>query len=193
MRSIARRFASSWAKSACAPRTCSSRFCLTSRAVIGLGVLRSRRAEPQLVELFEAERQAQLDAKGNSGSAWYAHGLMDLARALWLIDPDPRWPVAAIDALADGREWTERMEAAMALYDVRDPVVVPPLIGALDDADALVRYHAARGLLAVHGLPVDTKDLDHMVYRVMSDAAARRESGKEDILAAIAGRPISLV
>ncbi len=164
-----------------------------SRAVIGLGVLRSRRAEPQLVELFEAERQAQLDAKGNSGSAWYAHGLMDLARALWLIDPDPRWPVAAIDALADGREWTERMEAAMALYDVRDPVVVPPLIGALDDADALVRYHAARGLLAVHGLPVDTKDLDHMVYRVMSDAAARRESGKEDILAAIAGRPISLV
>jgi hypothetical protein len=31
-----------------------------SRGVIGLGVLRSRRAEPQLAQLFEAERRAHL-------------------------------------------------------------------------------------------------------------------------------------
>jgi hypothetical protein len=30
-----------------------------------------------------------------------------------------------------------------------------------------------------------------MIYRVMSDEAARREGGKRDILAAIAGRPLS--
>jgi hypothetical protein len=30
-----------------------------------------------------------------------------------------------------------------------------------------------------------------MTYRVMSDAAARRDGGKRDILAAIAGRPIA--
>jgi hypothetical protein len=31
---------------------------------------------------------------------------------------------------------------------------------------------------------------EHMIYRVMSDDAARRESGKRDVLAAIAGRKI---
>ncbi len=161
-----------------------------SRAVIGLGALRSRRAERSLVEMFEAERRAQREAKRNSGGDWYPSALLYLARALWLIDPDPRWPAAAIDVLVSADDGPQRQEAAEALFGVRDSATVRALIGALDDAEALVRYHAARGLLAIHGLPVDTKDLDHMVYRVMADAAARRDGGKRDILAAIDGRPI---
>ena len=43
----------------------------------------------------------------------------------------------------------------------------------------------------VHGLPDDSKDPQHMMYRVMSDDAERHEGGKRDILAAIAGWPIS--
>jgi hypothetical protein len=55
------------------------------------------------------------------------------------------------------------------------------------DREGLVRHHAARGLLALHGLPDDSEDPQHMMYRVMSDDADRREGGKRDILAAIAG------
>jgi len=47
-----------------------------------------------------------------------------------------------------------------------------------------------RGLPALHGLPDDSKDPQHMRYQVMSDAE-RHDGGKRDILAAIAGRPIS--
>jgi hypothetical protein len=54
-----------------------------------------------------------------------------------------------------------------------------------------VRHHAARGLLALHGLSDKSNDAQHMMYRVMSTDAERREGGKRDILAAIAGRPIS--
>ncbi len=42
----------------------------------------------------------------------------------------------------------------------------------------------------MHGLSTDSLDPAHMMYRVMSDDAARRERGKQDILAAIDGRPI---
>jgi HEAT repeat protein len=74
---------------------------------------------------------------------------------------------------------------------VREPAVVAALIKALDDPEALARYHAARGLLAIHGLPGQSNDREHMMYRVMSDDSARRDSGKRDILAAIAARPLS--
>jgi len=39
----------------------------------------------------------------------------------------------------------------------------------------------------IHGLPADPKDLQHMMYRVMSDDPTRREGGKRDIRQAISG------
>lgn len=39
-------------------------------------------------------------------------------------------------------------------------------------------------------LPDTSDDSQHMLYRVMSDKADRREGGRQDILAAIAGRQI---
>ncbi len=134
-----------------------------SRAVIGLGALRSRRAEPQLEKLFEDERRQQLAARHDPNGGWYRFALLYLARALWLIDPDPRWAEAAIDALGSSADWTARMHAAEALYDVRPNAVVEALVKALDDPDGLVRYHATRALLAIHGLPADPKDLQHMM------------------------------
>jgi hypothetical protein len=50
------------------------------RGVIGLGVLRSRRAEPRLALLFETER---------GSVAW-----IYIARSLWQIRPNPRWLAA---------------------------------------------------------------------------------------------------
>ena len=145
-----------------------------TRGVIGLGILRSRRAETALLQLFEAERSE-----------------IHAAKALWRIRPDRRWLEAMIDVLASANEPTQRQDAAMALYDVRDPAAAPALVKALDDPDGLVRHHAARGLLSLLGLPDQSDDPQHIMYRVMSDDRPRREGGKRDLLAAIAGRPIS--
>jgi len=150
-----------------------------TRGVIGLGALRSRRAEPALVQLFEAGH--------GSGSSAQIY----LAKALWQIRPDPRWLEAVIEVLASADEPVRRQTAAEALYDFRDPAAVRALVKTLDDPEGLVRHHAARGLLALHGLPDKSTDPPHMMYRVMSNDAERREGGKRDILAAIAGRPIS--
>ena len=93
--------------------------------------------------------------------------------------------------LASSDNHIQRLNAAIALREVHDPAVVRPLITALDDPESLVRYHAGYTLVVVHGLPVDFMDPPEMLYRVMADDPARREGGKRDILAAIAGREIS--
>jgi HEAT repeat protein len=159
-----------------------------SRGVIGLGVLRSARARPTLLALFEAEQRAQLA----DGGGWYPYGLIDLARTLWQIDRDPRWPASIIAVLTSASDGIERQTAAQALCDIRDPAAVTALRGALADSEPLVRYHAGRGLLIIHGVmpkgalpPVGPGD---MLYRVMSKDPARRAGGMQDILAAIAGR-----
>jgi hypothetical protein len=163
------------------------RYLPDARGVTGLGVLRSRRAEPELIALFEDELRQQRE----SGGDWYPSSLIYLAKALWQIRSNPRWSAALIAVLGSTADAVHRWNAAIALYDVRDAATVPALIAALDDPESLVRYHAARALLGGHGLPADSLDREHMMYRLMSEDAARRASGKHDILAAIAGRPLS--
>lgn len=150
-----------------------------ARGVIGLGTLRSLQAEPALVRLFEANQ-------GSAGSA-----LIYIAKALWQIRPDPRWLAPVVEMLASADDPMQRMTAAEALHGLCDPAAVRALVTALDDAEGLVRHHAARGLLALHGLPDMSDDSQHMIYRVMSNKAERREGGKKDVLAAIAGEQIS--
>src|SRR5258708_27306105 len=58
-----------------------------TRAVIGLGALGSRQAEPALAQLFDAEQ-----GSGRSGQIY-------LATALWQIRPDPRWLNAVTEML----------------------------------------------------------------------------------------------
>jgi hypothetical protein len=150
-----------------------------TRGVIGLGALGSRRAEPALVQLFEAEQGSDSSAR------------IYLAKALWQIRPDPRWLDAVAEELASADEPMQRLTAVEALYHFLDPASVRALVKSLDDPEGLVRHHAARGLLALHGLPDDSQDPQHMMYRVMSNDAERHNGGKRDILAAIAERPIS--
>ena len=149
-----------------------------TRGVIGLGVLRSRRAEPLLVPLFEEERREK------SSDPTY------LARALWRIRPDPRWRSALIEVLSSAEFHIHRMHAAIALRDVRDPEVVPPLTAALDDPEPLVRYHAAYALLILHDVPFNALKPPEMLYRAMAADPVRRAGGKSDVLAAIGGREI---
>ena len=164
-----------------------------TRGVIGLGILRSRRAEPELTRMFEAEQRAQREAETQDKTAgdepWPTDQLVYLAKSLWRIRPDRRWLDAILGILASGGEWQRQM-AVEELRDVRDPVAEAALIEALDDTEPLVRHHAARGLLEMHGLPTETRDPAHMMYLIMSKDPARREGGKQAILAAIDGRPI---
>lgn len=158
-----------------------------TRAVIGLGLLRSRRAEPEIRRLFEAERRQLREAKAAS-NRFLPSGLVYVAKALWRIGPDQAALAAIIDVLASSGEWTQRSTAAQALFGIDDPAAERALIAALDDEESLVRHHAARGVLAIHGLSVQSFDPQHMMYRVMSEETARREGGKRDILAAIQAR-----
>jgi HEAT repeat protein len=164
-----------------------------TRGVIGLGILRSRRAEPELTRMFEAEQRAQREAETQDKTAgdepWPTDQLVYLAKSLWRIRPDRRWLDAILGILASGGEWQRQM-AVEELRDVRDPVAEAALIEALDDTEPLVRHHAARGLLETHGLPAESRDPAHMMYLIMSKDPARREGGKQAILAAIDGRPI---
>jgi hypothetical protein len=165
-----------------------------ARGIIGLGELRSRRAEPQLIDLFNAERQAQRAAKLGNDASWSPYKMVHLAKALWQIRPEPRWLEALTEILATADLDMHRQDAAMALSVFRDPVAVGALVRALDDSEALVRHHAARALLAIHSLIGEGEVInhpEHMMYWVMSDDRARRERGKRDILAAIAEGPAS--
>jgi HEAT repeat protein len=164
-----------------------------SRAVIGLGVLRSKKAEPVLKQMFgdALKEQAEAARDGQGQLEWNPLRLLFLSRALWLIEPDPRWPAPAIEVLGSAQDWVHRQEAVEALRAIHIPEAVTALTKALDDEDALVRFSAARALLAIYGLSYDPVDIQSMVYRVMADDAARRAGGKRDVLAAIAGRAIA--
>jgi HEAT repeat protein len=163
-----------------------------SRGVIGLGILRSKKAEPRLKALFEEELKERAAAMRDADALpeYNALGLVFLSAALWLIDPQPQWQAASIDVLASGYYWMHRQEAADALGVMHTPEAAAALTKALDDEEALVRFSATRSLLMLYGISYDPKDLQSMVYRVMADDAARREGGKRDVLAAIAGRAI---
>jgi hypothetical protein len=149
------------------------------RAVIGLGVLRSHRAESELVRHFEEER---------ASVSWL---LIALAQALWRIRPDLRWLDAEIDALQRAASVERRQGAAAALGDFRDPVAVGALIKALDDPEPSIRQTAASSLLMIHGQPVDLMNLQSPHYRVRSPDRAKRHAAKEEILATIAGLPLA--
>jgi HEAT repeat protein len=162
------------------------------RGVIGLGELRSLRAEPQLSRLFDAERKAQRAAPSDADGSWSPYRLVHLAKALWQIRPKPQWLAGVIEVLASADlEDVQRLDAAMALSVFRDPAAVRALVERLDDPESLIRHHAARALLVLHGL-VDEAEViqqpQHMIFRVMSDDAARRETAKGEILAAVSAR-----
>lgn len=166
------------------------------RGIIGLGELRSRRAEPELMRLFEAEREARRHARHRPDGSWSPFRLVRLAKALWQIRPEPAWLAAVTEILADQDiNDMRRLDAAMALAVFRDPLAVSALVRALDDRHSLVRHHAVRALLIIHGLLDEAGPIqhgpEHMMYRVMSDDLARREGAKRELLAAIAERPIT--
>jgi HEAT repeat protein len=168
-----------------------------SRAVIGLGALRSGKAEAHLERLFEVERKQQIEARNNAamqpGGAdqWHPSAMLYLAQALWRIHPDPRWPQAAIEVISSAHDWVFRHEAVRALDGVGEPVAVQALTDALYDAEPLVRHAAGHALLKLHRRPEEALDPQATTIRVMSKDAARREAARREILAVVAGRTVA--
>lgn len=162
-----------------------------ARAVIGLGVLRSTAAQTKLIALFDAEEMEVAAARRKGDLDTTPNLLAYLAKTLWLIQPAPRWADALTAILITAEDDMQRHLAAECLIAVQDARVEPALKKALDDPAELVRYAVGQALLALHGLPHDPgADNGHMLYRVMSDDAARRSAGKRDILSAIAEKPV---
>jgi HEAT repeat protein len=157
--------------------------------------LRSRRAEPRLQRLFNAERRAQVAARRTPEGDWLPYRIVYLAKALWRIRPDSNLLAAVTEVLESADIELPRMDAAIALEAFRDAAAVRALVKALDDDGKFVRHHAARSLLFIHGRTDETDIVkngsDHMTYRLMSDDPERRATGKRGLLAAIAGRPIA--
>ncbi len=140
------------------------------RAVVGLGDLVSTKAYNRLSALFETECQA---ARAG-GLEWPGARLIATADALWRIEPCPRYARALIGRLRYAAAWSERMDAAAALARMPGAEVEAALNAALDDRDALVRHHAARSLLAIHGVELDARAAHQMVYCLMG-AHPRRD------------------
>lgn len=145
-----------------------------ARAVVGLGALRSRNALRRLTDMFEAECAAAQQARIAENADWSGAGMIATAQALWRIEPCARLSRALIGRLRHAAAWTERMDAAAALAAMAGEEVEAALFEALDDRDALVRHHAARSLLTIHGVTVDARAAHHMIYCVMG---AERRAG----------------
>ena len=98
-----------------------------ARAVIGLGILRSRRAEPELTRMFEAEQRAQREAKLKTGlkttlpamnhgrptnwSIWRSRSGESVPIGAGLTPSLAFWPLATIGS---GR-WLWKSSAASAI------------------------------------------------------------------------------
>jgi hypothetical protein len=152
-----------------------------TRAVIGLGELRSQRAHEPLQDLIRRLPRQEM----------YCGAAVELAKALYLMRPEERWSAYLFDILRHGDEWTARMEATIALRLMPEIQTADALKFALDDTERLVRHHASISLYLLHGLAQPPSDPQHAVYLIMAESGERREGGKRDVLAAITGREMT--
>lgn len=161
-----------------------------ARAIVGLGALATPRAARRLAELFEQERVRAQAALIDDDANWSGALMIATAAALWRIEPREGYARAVIGRLRCARSSGERMDAAVALASMPASEVAEALHEALEDRDALVRHHAARALLKIHGVEVDPRATHCMIYSVMASEAGRREDGRRDIAAALVDRPL---
>ncbi|MBL9176144.1 MAG: hypothetical protein JNL10_21555 [Verrucomicrobiales bacterium] len=147
-----------------------------SRAAIGLAAMQSRAAVEPLRHALRAQA-----GRGSMASPAFAH-------ALWTLTRDP----AAIEAvLAIARDAavqeTMRMEAVLALAGMPSPAVVQSLYELVQQEKAyLLRYHAFKGLLMLHGYTRQQADaLVGPIAPQIAGAAVRAEA-REAVLSRLA-------
>lgn len=106
-----------------------------SRAVTGLGAIRSQKAAVPLRKLIGHKEAG-----------------VEVAVALFRICGETSGLKSVIDTMRDQRNhWSKRMDAAIALRHFRTQAVADALLDALHDPEGLVRYHASNSLLTLYG------------------------------------------
>jgi HEAT repeat protein len=137
-----------------------------SRIAVGLGELHSQQAIPLL------EKQVQ-SLRGQAG-------VVEPAVALWKIAQAPLALSALIEALGSLPHWSRRMDAALGLWHCRCQQAVQALQkAARSDPEKLVRYHAARALLAIYKISGGHT----LAQNMMSNDPEKREAAISQILA----------
>ncbi len=117
-----------------------------ARGIIGLGVLRSRKAAAALQRIFDERVEALREAQAARSQQLLPWKLIEAGKALWLIAPRPEWRDALIDVYNFSKDNFARLHVVEAMYVMHDPVAVDTLTRALDDRASLVRHHAGRAL-----------------------------------------------
>lgn len=156
-----------------------------SRAAVGLGVLKSQAAVAPLRRAIALQ-----PGKGAMASAAYAE-------ALWRINRDPQAIEAVSTLAADPRvHESARVDAVVALAGMPSPQAAQAMETLLgSDAAYLVRYHAFKGLLKLHGYSArEADDLTGALAPHLAGAHARpaaRETVQARLVELLAGRALA--
>jgi HEAT repeat protein len=137
------------------------------RPAAGLAVLRSSGAMAKLKELLPT----------TSGDE-----RIQVARALWHTETYAPAVDAVIDELQHYPFWGSRMNAAIALREMKTPAAVAALRQALHDPQDLVRHHAAASLLVMYGIQDASSWEDNpLTIDIMSEDKAKQEKAIAEV------------
>ena len=137
------------------------------RPAAGLAVLRSKAATAKLKEQLSSTSGDQR---------------IQTARALWHTEKYMPAVDAVIDVLQHYPFWGQRLNAAMALSEMKTPAGVAALWAATNDPESLVRHHAAASLLIMYGIQDEDSGEDNpLTIDIMSDDKVKQEKAIVEI------------
>jgi HEAT repeat protein len=141
-----------------------------SRAAVGLGLLKSKKAEAMLKENLSA----------TAGSTRVA-----VAQALWSIVGHKPSAAVLIDTLRNHSFFGARIDAARALKAVKTRKSKEALLDALNDEDLVVRATAADSLLEMHGIDNPIPYFHPLSERALAIDGVERAKGIVELKKAI--------
>jgi HEAT repeat protein len=149
-----------------------------SRPIIALGELRTKAAVKPIRELLPKAKSAERDGF-----------VLDMVLALWKIEQDSATLPEILRILAKGTRSPDRLQAAMELKRFACQEVAEALQTALQDENSLVRHHAARSLLAIHGL-LDEAKIPPFVYQIIQPDTAVQTQAIAELKALIGDKSL---
>lgn len=144
-----------------------------SRAATGLGVLRSQRALPRILELLESLEGKERELEGGT--------LVPLSLAWYRIAGDPRAIENIIRVLETGTVDVFRLDAIHALRESGAPEAKEALLRTVENDEVpLMRHNAAKALLIMAGKIKDMRESPQVTIRLMIKAPnVRAEAVRE--------------
>jgi HEAT repeat protein len=144
-----------------------------SRAAQGLGVLRSQRALPRILELIKSLEGKEAELEGGT--------LVPLSLAWYRIERDPRAIESIIKVLETSTVDVFRLDAIHALRESGAPEATDALMRIVENDEVpLMRHNAAKALLIMAGKIKDMRESPQVTIRLMIKAPnVRAEAVRE--------------